>query len=54
MPATITLIGFHSAMRCSASGSVSVGTKALLRNVIGNTTVNPTPESRSWSASRMS
>jgi hypothetical protein len=41
--ATSTLTGFHWAIVCSAVGSESTGTNALLRNVSGNTTTKPTP-----------
>ena len=41
--ATITLIGFQAATHCRALGSDSIGTKAVLRNVSGNTITKPTP-----------
>ena len=41
--ATMTLIGFQAATHCSALGSELIGTNALLKNVSGNTTTNPTP-----------
>src|SRR5690242_2409988 len=41
--ATIVLTGFHAASHCSTGGIESIGTKALLMNVSGNTTMKPTP-----------
>src|SRR5262245_34557458 len=41
--ATNVLIGFHAATHWSASGSDSMGTNAVLRNVSGKTMTNATP-----------
>ena len=40
---TNTLIGFHEAIHCKNLGNELIGTNAVLRNVIGNTTTKPTP-----------
>ena len=41
--ATSTLTGFHEATHCNTFGNVLIGTNALLMNVSGKTTMNPTP-----------